>query len=146
MTTDKKLDHIAIAVKNIDSAKELYCALFGLEETHRELIENEGITVCFLSPLKNDLKTYAIELISPTELTSSTSNKSAVQKFIESKGEGFHHIAYLVENIDAGIKEMVASGAQLLDNYPKFGSRKKKIAFFHPKSTYGCLIELCSIS
>lgn len=139
-TTDKKLDHIAIAVKDIQAAKNLYCTLLDLEETHRELVENEQIEIVFLNPKVKNLNYYSIELISPT------SEKSSVYKFIDKKGEGLHHIAYLVNNLEHGTNEMIKSGAELITGYPKTGSRGKKIAFFHPKTTFGCLIELCSIN
>ena len=140
LITDKKLDHIAIAVNDIKAATDLYCSLLNLEETHRELVENEHLEVTFLCPKVKNLNVYSIELIRPT------SNQSPVYKFIEKKGEGIHHIAYLVNNLEKGINEMIENGAQLLDGYPRNGSRNKKIAFFHPKTTFGCLIELCAIS
>lgn len=128
----KKLDHVAIAVKNLDEALETYEKLFGLKPEKIEDVTDQKVKAAIL-PIGNGSE---IELIQPVD------NESGVAKFLEKKGEGIHHIALEVENVDQELKSLAAQGVTLIDKEPRSGLAGR-IAFLHPKSTRGVLIELC---
>lgn len=128
----KKVDHIAIAVKNLDEALSIYEKLFGLKAEKIEDIPDQRVKAALI-PIGEGSE---IELIQPVD------NESGVAKFLEKKGEGIHHIALEVENVDQELKSMVAQGVNLIDREPRSGLAGR-IAFLHPKSTRGVLIELC---
>ncbi len=127
-----KVDHIGIAVKSIDEAQKLYHQLLGLPDHGRETVEEQKVTTAFFPVGDTEV-----------ELLESTAPDGPVAKFIEKKGEGVHHIAFRVDNIDAALEELKAQGVQLIDQTPRKGAGGARIAFLHPKSTYGVLVELC---
>lgn len=128
----KKVDHIGIAVSNLDEALKLYEEVLGLECIKTEVVEEQKVKVAFL-PLGD----------TEVELLESTTPDGPVAKFIEKKGEGIQHIAFKVDNIEKSLEEMRQKGMQLIDEKPRYGAGGAKIAFLHPKSTKGVLIELC---
>ena len=127
-----KIDHIGIAVKSIDEAKNLYSGLFGLKHEGSETVAEQKVTTAFF-PVGG----------TKVELLESTSPDGPIAKYIEKKGEGIQHIAFRVENIEEALAELKAKGIQLIDEKPRRGARGAKIAFLHPKSTFGVLVELC---
>lgn len=128
----KKIEHIGIAVKNLQASNELFKKLFGKEHYKVESVEREGVSTSFF--MMGDTK---------VELLESTSENSAIGKFIEKRGEGIHHIAFAVDDIHAEMKRMEAEGFILLNKEPLPGADHKLICFLHPKSTNGILVELC---
>jgi methylmalonyl-CoA/ethylmalonyl-CoA epimerase len=128
----KKIEHIGIAVKNLDASNELFKKLFGKEHYKVEAVESEGVSTSFFM-----LGETKIEL-----LEASNSN-SAIAKFIEKKGEGIHHIAYEVDDIEKEMERLRGEGFELIHQQPKDGADNKRICFLHPKSTNGVLVELC---
>ena len=127
-----KIEHIGIAVKNAESALTLFNALFQAEPYKTEVVDSEHVKTIFyqIGPNKIEL----LEAISPD---------SAIAKFIEKKGEGIHHIAYEVDDILTEMERLKKEGFQFINDLPKKGADNKLIAFLHPKSTNGVLIELC---
>lgn len=128
----KKIEHIGIAVKDLDASNELFSALFGKKHYKIEDVESEGVKTSFFQAGPNKI-----------ELLQATNESSPIAKFIEKKGEGIHHIAFAVENIEKEVKRLTKKGFQILNNVPKKGADNKLIVFLHPKSTNGVLIELC---
>lgn len=128
----KKVDHIGIAVKNLEESLKFYENTLGLKATGTEVVEEQKVKVAFL-PLGD----------SEVELLEATSEDSPIAKYIEKNGEGVQHIAYRVENIEAAIAEMKEQGIRMIDEKPRYGAGGAKIAFCHPKSTGGVLVELC---
>lgn len=127
-----KIDHIGIAVKSIDKALEFYNKQMGLNCEGTEYIKTQEVRVAFL-PIGDS----EIELLEPT------GEKSAVTRFIEKRGEGIHHIAFRVSNIEEEIERLKGLGIQFIDETPSYGAGGASIAFIHPKSTGGVLVELC---
>jgi len=127
-----KIDHIGIAVKSIDEAKKLYSGLLGLEHEGSETVAEQKVTTAFFPVGDTEV-----------ELLESTSPDGPIAKYIEKKGEGIQHIAFRVENIEEALAELKAKGVQLIDKKPRLGAGGAKIAFLHPKSTFGVLVELC---
>jgi methylmalonyl-CoA/ethylmalonyl-CoA epimerase len=127
----KKIDHLGIAVKNLDEAINLYRSL-GLSPEHREEVLEQKVRVATL-PLGES----TIELLEPT------ASDSPIAKFIETRGEGIHHLAVLVENIEDALSQARKSGIKLIDEQPRIGVGGAKIAFLHPKSMKGVLLEFC---
>jgi methylmalonyl-CoA/ethylmalonyl-CoA epimerase len=127
-----KVEHIGIAVKDLQNSNKLFASLFGKQPYKSESVESEGVFTSFFQ-----LGETKIEL-----LEASTEN-SAIAKFIEKKGEGIHHIAFEVEDIYAEMKRLQAEGFTLLMEEPKKGADNKLICFLHPKSSNGVLVELC---
>ena len=127
------IDHIGIAVNNLDEAISLYRDFLGLELEGVHVVEEQKVRVASFS---TDEETR-IELLMPTE------SESPVAKFIEKRGEGIHHIALKVRNIEAVLEELKEKGLRLVDEKPRVGVGGAKIAFIHPKSTRSVLIELC---
>lgn len=126
-----KIDHIGIAVKNLDEALDVYREVLGISATGVEEVEEQNVKVAFL-PLGE----------SKIELLEATSEDSAIHKFIEKKGEGIQHISFRVKDIVAAIAELKGKGMRLIDEKPKYGAGGAKIAFLHPKGTGGVLIEI----
>lgn len=127
-----KIDHIAIAVKNLDESLKFYKDSLGLEFEGIEIVEEQKVKTAFLKVGETH-----IELLEPT------SNESTVHKFLEKRGEGLHHIAIKVENINEYLAKLEDNEVVLIDKEAKIGAKNKKIAFVHPKSTSGVLLELC---
>ncbi len=128
----KKIEHIGIAVKDLDASNELFSKLFGKEHYKIEGVEREGVKTSFF--MMGDTK---------IELLESTRADSAIAKFIEKRGEGVHHIAYAVDDILAEMHRLESAGFQLLNSEPLPGADNKLICFLHPKTTNGVLVELC---
>lgn len=128
----RKIEHLGIAVKDIDASNKLFSKLLGQKAYKQEAVESENVITSFF-------KTGETKI----ELLQATSPESAIAKFIEKKGEGIHHIAFDVDDIHAEIERLKAEGFQMIHETPKDGADNKLIAFLHPKSTNGVLIELC---
>lgn len=127
-----KIEHIGIAVKDLDSANEVYSKLLGVEPYKSEGVESEGVMTSFFQTGVNKI-----------ELLAATNSDSAIAKFIEKKGEGIHHIAFHVDDIYAEMDRLRKEGFVLLNEEPKMGADNKLICFVHPKGTHGVLVELC---
>jgi len=128
----KKIEHIGIAVKNINQSNELFKKLFGKEHYKVEAVASEGVSTSFFMLGETKI-----------ELLEATSENSAISKFIEKKGEGIHHIAYEVDNLDAEMERLKKEGFELINQTAKDGADNKRICFLHPKTTNGVLVELC---
>lgn len=128
----KKIEHLGIAVKNIQTANSTYEKLLGCKPYKSEAVESEGVLTSFFKVGENKV-----------ELLEATNPESAIAKFIEKKGEGIHHIAFEVEDIYKEMERLKALGFQLLNESPKKGADNKLICFVHPKSSNGVLVELC---
>ena len=126
------IEHIGIAVKDLAEAEEKWAKLLNTLSYKRELVESEGVITSFFK-----VGETKIELLAPT-----TAN-SPIQRFLDKRGEGIHHIAFAVDNIEAKMKELANQGFTLINETPKKGADRKKVAFLHPKSTGGILVELC---
>ncbi|MDD5571723.1 MAG: methylmalonyl-CoA epimerase [Bacteroidales bacterium] len=126
------IEHIGIAVKNLEESIKFYENIFGLKCYATEEVKEQKVKTAFFL-----LGQTKIELLEPTDA------ESAIAKFIEKKGEGIHHIAFAVENIEVSLKEAEEKGIQLIDKTPRKGAEGLDIAFLHPKSTAGVLMELC---
>lgn len=127
-----KLEHIGIAVKDLVASNELFAALFDSPHYKTEGVESEGVMTSFFK--SGDVK---------IELLEGTHSESPISKFIEKKGEGIHHLAFEVVDLDFEMKRLTDLGFILINQEPKFGADNKRIAFLHPKSTNSVLIELC---
>ncbi|MBI5804673.1 methylmalonyl-CoA epimerase [candidate division TA06 bacterium] len=125
-----QIDHIGIAVKNIEEAAKLYTDL-GLKIEGTEVVESQKVKVAFIGIGQSRI-----------ELLESTAPDGNIAKFIEAKGEGIHHLAVKVDNIEKALEELNAKGYQLIDKTPRIGAGGHKIAFLHPKATKGVLLEL----
>ncbi len=128
----EKIEHIGIAVKNLDESNKLFAALFGKPHYKIEAVESEGVKTSFFEAGPNKI-----------ELLEGTTPESPISKFIEKKGEGIHHIAFAVNDIYSEIERLKGEGFRMIHEQPKAGADGKIIAFLHPKSTNGVLIELC---
>lgn len=128
----KGLDHIAVAVKSIDDRIGLYRDLLGLEFGGQEEVADQKVKTAFLK-----VGDTCIELVEPT------SEDSPISKFLENKGEAMHHIAIGVKDIETVIAGLIEKGVRMIDEKPRIGAHGKKIAFIHPKSTGGVLVEIC---
>ncbi len=125
----RKIDHVGIAVKSLDEATKTYEAL-GFEVEEIEEVAEQKVRVAMLPVGESRI-----------ELLEATSEDSAIAKFISSRGEGIHHIAINVENIEEALKKAKDAGLRLIDEKPRIGAGGKKVAFVHPKSTHGVLLE-----
>jgi methylmalonyl-CoA/ethylmalonyl-CoA epimerase len=128
----QSLNHIGIAVRSIDDQMPFYKSTLGMEFENIEDVPTQQVRVAFFRT--GDVR---IELLEPT------SEDSPVAKFIEKRGEGLHHVAYTVEDIEARIAELQESGLRMIDQSPRPGAHHMQIAFLHPKSSFGVLTELC---
>ena len=128
----KKIEHIGIAVKSIENANQIYTSLLGASPYKMEEVKSEGVKTSFFKI--GDSKIELLEAINPD---------SAIAKFIEKRGEGVHHIAFAVDDIQSEIVRLKNEGFIVLNETPKKGADNKLVAFLHPKSTEGVLVELC---
>jgi len=128
----KKIDHIGIAVKDIDASNALFEKLLGVSPYKLEEVESENVSTSFFKTATNKI-----------ELLAATNEDSVIAKFIDKKGEGIHHIAFEVENLQDEIERLKKEGFVVLNGIPKKGADNKLVVFLHPKSTNGVLIELC---
>ncbi len=128
----RKIEHIGIAVKDLEVSNLLFEKLFGAAAYKQEEVASEGVRTSFFLNGPNKI-----------ELLEATNPESPIAKFIEKKGEGIHHIAFDVEDIYAEIARLKAEGFVVLNETPKKGADNKMVAFLHPKTTNGVLIELC---
>ncbi len=126
-----EIDHIAIAVKDLEAAIAYYQNAFGATVDHREVVESDGVEEALLKVAES-----YIQLLTPTR------PDSPVAKAIEKRGEGLHHIGYRVNNCAEALVAMIAAGATAIDKAPRPGSRGTTVAFMHPKGSFGTLIEL----
>lgn len=127
-----KIEHIGIAVKNLEASNELFAKLLGTSHYKIEEVESEGVKTSFFMNGPNKI-----------ELLEATNPDSPIAKFIEKKGEGIHHIAFDVDDIVSEIERLKSEGFTVLNETPKKGADNKLVAFLHPKTTNGVLIELC---
>ena len=128
----RKIEHIGIAVHDLENSNELFSKLFGEAAYKTEEVASEGVKTSFFMCGPNKI-----------ELLEATNENSPIAKFIEKKGEGIHHIAFDVEDIFAEIERLKLEGFTVLNETPKKGADNKLVAFLHPKTTNGVLIELC---
>lgn len=127
-----KIDHLGIAVNSIEEGKNIWTDALGLAFEGFETVEEQKVTTAFFPVGESEV-----------ELLESTAPDGPVAKFLEKRGEGIHHIAFRVENIEDALEELKEKGIRLIDEKPRKGAGGKKIAFLHPKATNGVLVELC---
>lgn len=128
----KYIEHIGIAVKNLEKAIAYYENVLGLKCYKIEEIKDQKVKTAFFKVGETKI-----------ELLESTDSEGPVGKFIEKRGEGIHHIAFVVDNLSESLKEVKAKGIELIDSSPKKGAEELDIAFLHPRSTFGVLTEFC---
>ena len=128
----KKIEHIGIAVKNINESNQLFEKLFGVQNYKIETVESEGVNTSFFMVGQTKI-----------ELLEATIENSSITKFIEKRGEGIHHIAFEVDDIVAEMQRLKSEGFELIHQQPKDGADNKRICFLHPKFTNSVLVELC---
>jgi methylmalonyl-CoA epimerase len=126
-----KIDHIGIAVRSLADAVKVYENMLGLKVSSYETVEDQGVNLAMI-PLGDS----RIELLEPLHV------ESPVEKFMAKRGEGIHHIAVSVDNIEDALERLKAAGARLIDAVPRRGAHNSKIAFIHPSSAHGVLLEL----
>ncbi|MDI9472913.1 MAG: methylmalonyl-CoA epimerase [Tissierellia bacterium] len=126
-----KLDHIGIAVKDLDEALPFWRDVMGLEPAGTEIVEEQKVKVAFLPVGDTEI-----------ELLESTDDSGPIARFIEKNGEGVQHLAFRVDDIEEGIAYMKAQGMRMIDEKPRYGAGGAKIAFVHPKSSKGVLVEI----
>lgn len=126
-----EIDHVAIAVKDLDAAIAYYAEAFGAEVHHREVVDSDGVEEALVKVADSYI-----------QLTAATRDDSPIAKYLEKKGEGLHHIGYRVDDCAHALESMVAAGATPIDKEPRPGSRGTTVAFIHPKGSFGTLIEL----
>ena len=128
----QKIEHLGIAVKNLETSNALFEKLLGVPHYKVEEVASEGVRTSFFESGPNKI-----------ELLEATREDSAIAKFLEKKGEGIHHVAFAVNDIDAEVERLVGEGFTVLPGFPKKGADNKMVAFLHPKGTNGMLVELC---
>lgn len=126
-----RIDHIGVAVEDLDAAIDLYEESFEMELAHRETVESQGVEAVLL-----DVGEGHVELLRPL------GPETAVGKFLARKGPGLHHVAYAVADIDAALGKLAAAGLELIDSEARVGIRESRVAFLHPRSTGGVLTEI----
>ena len=126
-----EIDHVAIAVNDLEAAIEYYRATFGCEVDHREIVERDGVEEALLKVADS-----YVQLLTPVR------DDSPVAKYLEKKGEGIHHVGYRVDDCAAALARVQAEGHKVIDEAPRPGSRGTTVAFVHPKTAFGTLIEL----
>jgi methylmalonyl-CoA/ethylmalonyl-CoA epimerase len=126
-----RIDHIGVAVEDLDQAVALYRDGLGMREQHRETVEQQGVEAVLL-----EIGEGHVELLSPL------GSETAVGRFLEKRGPGIHHVAYRTEDIDSALDSVRAAGLSLIDEEPRIGIRNSRVAFIHPKSTGGVLTEI----
>jgi methylmalonyl-CoA/ethylmalonyl-CoA epimerase len=127
-----KIDHVGVAVEKLDDALKIYEGILGLELHGTETVEEQKVRTAFLPVGETEV-----------ELLESTDPEGPIGKFIAAKGQGVQHIAFRVADIDAALAELKEKGVRLIDEKPRYGAGGARIAFLHPKSTNGVLVELC---
>jgi methylmalonyl-CoA/ethylmalonyl-CoA epimerase len=126
-----EIDHVAIAVTDLEAAIAYYRDTFGAEVDHREVVESDGVEEALLKVAES-----YVQLLTPTR------DDSPVARYLERKGEGLHHIGYRVDDCAAALEAVKARGGRVIDEAPRPGSRGTTVAFVHPKTAFGTLIEL----
>jgi methylmalonyl-CoA/ethylmalonyl-CoA epimerase len=126
-----RIDHVGVAVEDLDAALALYGESFAMELAHRETVESQGVEAVLL-----DVGEGHVELLRPL------GPDTAVGKFLAKNGPGLHHVAYAVDDIDAVLPRLSAAGIRLIDSEPRVGIRESRVAFLHPRSTGGVLTEI----
>jgi methylmalonyl-CoA/ethylmalonyl-CoA epimerase len=126
-----EIDHVAIAVNDLEAAIDYYRAAYGVEVEHREVVERDGVEEALLKVADS-----YVQLLTPIR------DDSTVAKFLERKGEGIHHVGYRVDDCAAALERVKAEGGMVIDDAPRPGSRGTTVAFVHPKTAFGTLIEL----
>jgi methylmalonyl-CoA epimerase len=126
-----EIDHVAIAVENLDAAVAWYEETFGAKVVHREIVESDGVEEALLA-----VSGSYIQLITPT------SDESTVAKFLSTRGEGLHHVGFRVDDCAKALRAAHDAGVRTIDQVPRPGSRGTTVAFIHPKAAFGTLIEL----
>ncbi len=126
-----RIDHVGVAVEDIDAAIALYETSFEMKLAHRETVDSQGVEAVLL-----DVGDGHVELLRPL------GPETAVGKFLARKGPGLHHVAYAVDDIDATLKQLASAGLELIDSEPRVGIRDSRVAFLHPRSTGGVLTEI----
>ena len=126
-----RIDHIGVAVEDLDAAVELYGGPFDMREQHRETVEEQGVEAVLL-----EVGDGHVELLRPL------SDETAIGKFIAKRGPGLHHVAYQTDDIDRTLGEVRDAGIELIDQSPRIGIRGSRVAFLHPRSTGGVLTEI----
>jgi methylmalonyl-CoA/ethylmalonyl-CoA epimerase len=127
-----KIDHLGIAVTSIEDGKNFWTDALGLEFEGSETVEEQKVTTAFFPVGESEV-----------ELLESTAPDGPIAKFLEKKGQGIHHVAFRVENVEEALAELKEKGIRLIDEKPRMGAGGAKIAFLHPKATNGILVELC---
>ena len=127
-----KLEHVGIAVKSLLDSDELFAKLLGKESYKKETVEREGVVTSFYEAGESKI-----------ELLEASKETSPISKFIEKRGEGIHHLAFGVENIEKEIKRLKKVGFEFISEEPKEGADNKLVVFLHPKTTNGVLVEIC---
>jgi methylmalonyl-CoA/ethylmalonyl-CoA epimerase len=128
----KKIEHIGIAVQDIEASNKVFAKIFGKENYKSEIVASEGVVTSFFQVGENKF-----------ELVSATNSDSPIAKYLEKNREGMHHIAFDVEDIEKEMKRLQNEGIRILNDKPKQGADNKLVCFLHPKDTNGVLIELC---
>ncbi len=128
----EKVDHIGVAVKSIVEARKFWEEILGIKMTDQEVVAEQKVKVAFLPVGESEI-----------ELLESTEPDGPIAKFIEAKGEGIQHVAFRVNNLEQVLKDLKEKGVRLIDEKPRYGAGGAKIAFLHPKATFGTLVELC---
>jgi methylmalonyl-CoA/ethylmalonyl-CoA epimerase len=128
----RKIEHLGIAVSDLEAAESLYTQLLGVAPYKREEVASEQVITSFFKVGDNKI-----------ELLQSSNPEGTIARFIEKRGEGIHHVAFDVEDIEAEMARLKAAGFVLLNETPKKGADNKLICFVHPKNTHGVLVELC---
>ena len=126
-----EIDHVAIAVRDLDAAITYYEQAFGATVHHREIVDSDGVEEALLKVADSYI-----------QLTAATRDDSPIAKFLEKRGEGLHHVGYRVDDVAAALQAMIDAGARPIDEQPRPGSRGTTVAFVHPKGSFGTLIEL----
>jgi len=126
-----EIDHVAIAVNDLEAAINYYSAAFGASVHHREIVEHDGVEEALIKVADNYI-----------QLTTPTRPDSPIAKFLATRGEGLHHVGYRVDDCAGALAAMIAAGARAIDSSPRTGSRGTTVAFVHPKGSFGTLIEL----
>lgn len=129
-----EIDHVGLAVADLDAAVAFYQELLGVPPSHAEAVPQDGVSTVFFEIGRSSL-----------ELLGSTRPDSQVARFLERRGEGLHHLAYLVDDIEKALSSWRDRGAELIDEHPRAGARGRLVAFIHPKSVHGVLTELCQL-
>jgi methylmalonyl-CoA epimerase len=126
-----EIDHVAIAVNDLEAAIKYYGDVFGAEVDHREVVESDGVEEALLKVAES-----YVQLLTPTR------DDSPVAKYLANKGEGLHHIGYRVKDCAAALQAIKDAGGRVIDDAPRPGSRGTTVAFVHPKAIFGTLVEL----